>query len=465
MDIQPGNAQWQGTRDEQQDAFGFIGFDNPGLCAHAGVMLVLADGMGGMSGGRQASLLAVERMMAAYGAKRADEPIPRALERALQAANQAVYALARAGAGEGQVGTTLVAVVARGAELHWVGVGDSRLYHYRAADDTLTQCTDDHTYANQLLRRVAAGALSPEAAAGDPDRQALASFLGLSQIPEVDRNVHPVHLAPGDRLLVVSDGVYGVLPEAELKALVRQDPQAAADALIQAVRALARPEQDNATAALLGLADAGRARDPAPGLPVRAAAVGQGARPVRGKRPVIALSLALLALLLAAALGGYLLWSDDGPAAPPAVSAPQAPGTPGLTPPSATATGIEAGTGSGAGSGTGMGRGTGASQDTTLAPVPAPQPEPGRPPVRGAPADTGDAPLPAPPPGEGQAKPRGAAAADPARPSIGSAAESAAQAPTGKPAAGLDHRSGRPGGGWRPAVGRPSGRPGAPQSA
>ncbi|AUB81612.1 PP2C family protein-serine/threonine phosphatase [Candidatus Thiodictyon syntrophicum] len=326
MDIQPGNAQWQGTRDEQQDAFGFLGFDHPALRAHGGVLLVLADGMGGMSGGRQASRLAVERMMAAYGAKQADESIPRALERSLQAANQAVYALACAREGEGEVGTTLVALVARGAELHWVGVGDSRLYHYRAADDTLIQCTDDHTYANQLLRQVAAGTLSPEAAAGDPDRQALASFLGLAQIPAIDRNLHPVHLAPGDRLLLVSDGVYGVLPEADLKALVRQDPQAAADALIQAVRALARPEQDNATAALLGLAEDGHERGSAPGRPARPAAPATGARPAWRRRPVIA---ALLALLLAALLGLSLGWKYLQPAAPGAVSdPPQAEGQP-----------------------------------------------------------------------------------------------------------------------------------------
>lgn len=256
MDLSPGNAQWQGARPEQQDAFGFLGFGNPELMAHGGVLVVLADGMGGMSGGRQASRLAVERMMGAYAQKHPDEPIPKALERSLQLANHAVYELACAGDGEGQQGTTLVAAVVRGAELHWVGVGDSRLYHYRAADDTLTQCTDDHTYANQLLRKVAAGALDPEQAAGDPDRHALSSYLGLGTIPELDANRHPVHLGPGDRLLLCSDGIHGVLELQEIQALLRQAPQAAADALIQAVQAKGIERQDNATVALLGMAQA-----------------------------------------------------------------------------------------------------------------------------------------------------------------------------------------------------------------
>jgi protein phosphatase len=90
MDIRPGNAQWQGTRGEQQDAFGFVGFEDPALSAHGGVLVVLADGMGGMSNGRQAGRLACERMMTAYAEKGADEPIGRALERALAAATQAV---------------------------------------------------------------------------------------------------------------------------------------------------------------------------------------------------------------------------------------------------------------------------------------------------------------------------------------------------------------------------------------
>ncbi len=123
MDIRPGNAQWQGTRSEQQDAFGFVGFEDAALRAHGGVLAVLTDGMGGMSNGRQAGRLACERMMTAYAGKGADEPIGRALERALTAANQAVYRLALEGGGEGQVGTTLVAAAVRGSRVALGGRG------------------------------------------------------------------------------------------------------------------------------------------------------------------------------------------------------------------------------------------------------------------------------------------------------------------------------------------------------
>jgi PPM family protein phosphatase len=300
MDIRPGNAQWQGTRSEQQDAFGFVGFEAPALSAHGGDLVVLADGMGGMSRGRQAARLACERMMTAYAEKSQDEPVAQALERALTAANQAVYRLALEGEGEGEVGTTLVAAVVRGAELHWVGVGDSRLYRYRAEDDSLTACTTDHNFANQLLFQVAAGALGPVEAAAHPDRQALTSFLGLEVIPEIDRNLHPVHLAPGDRLLLCSDGVHGVLSEADLRLLLRQDAQAAADALIGAVKALDLPDQDNATVAILGIEPDAPADAPPPISDARHA----GRRRSWG---LIALVLGgLLLVLIGALIGGYL---------------------------------------------------------------------------------------------------------------------------------------------------------------
>ena len=302
MDLTPGNAQWQGTRSEQQDAFGFLGFDQPDLRSHGGVLLVLADGMGGMSGGGRASRLAVERMMAAYATKTPDEPVPRALERALQAANRAVYELACASEGEGEVGTTLVAVSVRGVELNWVSVGDSRLYHYRAGDDSIAQCTDDHTLVNEHLRKLATGAADPGEA---PQRDALVSYLGLAQIPEIDRNRYPLHLGPGDRVLLCSDGIHGVLEETAIRTLMRGDSQGAAEGLVAAVRAQGRESQDNATAAILGLEGTGESTRRSPRLEVR---------PAGEERPKRRLAIPLMAVAAIVLVGliGYLVPNRDG---------------------------------------------------------------------------------------------------------------------------------------------------------
>jgi len=302
MELRPGNAQWIGRREEQQDSFGFAGFDQPAFRAHAGVLVVLADGMGGMSNGREAGRLAVQQMMAAYREKGPDESIPDALMRGLTTANRSVYALACGSEGEGNVGTTLVAAAVCGEDLFWVAVGDSRLYLYRHADDSLTQCTQDHNHGNELLLRVATGELSRETVASDPDREALTSFVGMAEIPQVDRNLRPLVLAPGDRLLLCSDGVHGVLGAAELQQALTLDAQPATDALIAAVKAKAIDTQDNATAAVLVCL--------AVGTPEGGSGSGE-------RRPWRAIAFTTLGVLSALGIGlGIWLWTAGPRAAP-----------------------------------------------------------------------------------------------------------------------------------------------------
>lgn len=263
MALEFGNAQWIGRRAKQQDTFAFIGLEEPDLCRHAGVLAIVADGMGGLLRGSEASRLAVQAMRSAYLSKRPDESIPDALTRSLKMANSAVYELAQHSGGEGSVGTTLVAATVYNSALYWVAAGDSRLYLYRAANDSLTQCTEDHNYGNALLHQVQTGTLRREAIIGDPDWQALTSFLGMAEIPFVDRNVRPLALAPGDRLILCSDGVYGALDENELKACLNPDAQATSDALMEAVKHKGIAGQDNATVAVLGCAEP---TDPTPGI-------------------------------------------------------------------------------------------------------------------------------------------------------------------------------------------------------
>lgn len=251
MELRPGNAQWIGRRAEQQDAFGFCGFTQDWHRGEGGVLAVLADGMGGMEAGGAASRLAVRTLMAVFDGRGPDEPVPEALSRALDETNRAVYDLACQGAGEGNTGTTLVAAAVQDGRLHWVAVGDSRLYLYRGADATLTQCSRDHNHLADLMQEVAQGRLNRAQAETDPDAAALTSFVGMAEIPRVDSNLRPLALAPGDRLLLCSDGVHGVLTPAEIAAALRLEAQAGAAALIAAVKAKALETQDNATAATL----------------------------------------------------------------------------------------------------------------------------------------------------------------------------------------------------------------------
>jgi len=205
--------------------------------------------MGGLAKGREASLIAKDAMLREYEQKSLAEPIPEALNRSLIAANGAVFEMARLDGREGEVGTTLVAAVIKDNELYWVSVGDSRIYLWRQGK--LTQLSMDHDFKLYLSREVRNGNLSLEEAENHPERDALVSYLGLKELTEVDRNEEPLILEVGDRVLLCSDGLYNAISEEEISQLISDHPQDAADALIEAVIAKGKHNQDNVTVAIL----------------------------------------------------------------------------------------------------------------------------------------------------------------------------------------------------------------------
>lgn len=248
MIIHPGNCQHIGARNSQQDAFGFSDKDDLAFVAHGGVLTVVADGMGGMANGGEASHLAVRTFLYVYMAKQPNEAVPTAMLRALDEANQAVITLSHQ-VGEEKVGTTLVAAVIHGDALHWVSVGDSRLYLWR--NGQLTQLSEDHIYANDLDRDAANGNISREDAENHPERRSLTSYLGLIPLELIDHNPELFPLFAGDRLLLCSDGLYAALEEIEIAPLFYREAQQTAEDLIALVLAKDRPNQDNLTAAIL----------------------------------------------------------------------------------------------------------------------------------------------------------------------------------------------------------------------
>lgn len=240
-----GNAQALGARAEQQDSFAFSMIDSAVAGRQGGVLVLVADGMGGGDRGGEASQAAVGRFLAAFEPGDAAEPMGSALVRALREANEAVLEIA-GNSPNGLVGTTLVAAVVVPQGLHWISVGDSRLYLLR--NGRLTRVTTDHNVADELTRKVAKGEVSPEVAAADPERNALTSFLGLEELELIDRNLRTFPLRHGDRLLLCSDGLYNGLSAAELVYGLANGASLDPRALVDAVVAKARQSQDNLTA-------------------------------------------------------------------------------------------------------------------------------------------------------------------------------------------------------------------------
>lgn len=340
-----GNAQHVGRREYQQDAFGFSNPFDEAFTAHAGLLAVVADGMGGLEQGDAASRYAVQAFLDAYRMKTPEEPIAQALERGVHAAQQAVLGVQRELSLEMQCGTTLVAAVWFQNQLQWVAVGDSALYLCRQGQ--WTRLNELHTYGRHLDSRAAFGEITREQAQADPQREALTSYLGIPELTEIDRSLRPITVVESDWVLLSSDGLYKSLSLLEVPEALHGSMQERCDTLLQAVLARGLHEQDNVTVVALAY-DPGRvpatvapqqqpqqqqqapagppptvvATAPAPSaLPPVAPAAQLHLPRRRSKVPLAALG----AVLLAAA--GYFVFRTTccSPPAPPVVAAPPKP--------------------------------------------------------------------------------------------------------------------------------------------
>lgn len=183
-----------------------------------GIFLV-ADGMGGHAAGEIASALAADAVAGslaeAYDAGVGVEEIPEALQRAVHAAHGDILAYCAQHRAARGMGTTLTAcVVTPDGACRIAHVGDSRLYRLR--DRTLEQLTHDHTW---VQREVDAGRLSPAAARRHSLSHILTRVLTDDPAPpEIDLPVRSV--APGDLLLLMTDGLYNMLDDGAIAEIV-----------------------------------------------------------------------------------------------------------------------------------------------------------------------------------------------------------------------------------------------------
>ncbi|MDR1873949.1 MAG: protein phosphatase 2C domain-containing protein [Synergistaceae bacterium] len=213
LSVIPRNAQHQGRREEQQDAFAFsdpAGVEN----VHAGFLALVADGMGGMSFGKEAAQTAIRAFLDAYAAKARDESIPAALKRAARQANGAVRNFAEEHAEVGETGTTLAAAVIHDDLLYWLSVGDSRIY--RLNDNSITKLNEEHNLNNKLRRLADQGLIDEEEALDHPQKEALTSYIGIEDLWEIDMPDRPLRLHAGDQIILCSDGLYKALSDAEI---------------------------------------------------------------------------------------------------------------------------------------------------------------------------------------------------------------------------------------------------------
>ncbi|MCC6386637.1 MAG: serine/threonine-protein phosphatase [Dehalococcoidia bacterium] len=208
------------------------------LPGHTGwTLLVVADGVGGQARGDWASRVATETL-AAHVAEALDPADPgMSLASGIAAANEAVFAGEDA---SGRPATTMVCALVRDGRAWWANVGDSRIYVVRRG--MAEQLSADHSWVAEQVR---AGRLTEDEAAKSSQRNIITRSIGFERDVRADRG--EVALRAGDRLLLCSDGVHGVISRAELARIAREGTaRDAAEALVAAARAAGAP--DNATA-------------------------------------------------------------------------------------------------------------------------------------------------------------------------------------------------------------------------
>ena len=213
-------------RTENQDNFGKFPEGNLDLAAPKGQLFIVADGMGGHEGGREASEMAVQIVQESYFGDTADS-IPKRLENAILKANMSIYEFSTNHPRFMSMGTTCSVLVLKDDRAYIGHVGDSRIYRITAS--AIEQLTDDHSKVAELHRR---GVISKEEARYHPERSYLYRAVGVRPITEVDL-IDDMPINADEYYLLCSDGLINHVEDSEMKNIVlSHEPQEACEALV-----------------------------------------------------------------------------------------------------------------------------------------------------------------------------------------------------------------------------------------
>ncbi len=172
-------------------------------------LLVVADGMGGAAAGDLASAVAIDTLQRIDGPA-AGELMLEVLAGAIHKANDRIADLVEADSNLDGMGTTVTGAMFDGVELGMVHIGDSRAYRLR--DGHLERLTHDHSWVQSLVDE---GKISEAEAAYHPHRSLLLKVLNGQ--PANDPDLSMVQVQAGDRLMFCSDGVCGLVDDAEIE--------------------------------------------------------------------------------------------------------------------------------------------------------------------------------------------------------------------------------------------------------
>lgn len=227
-----GHASLSGARTRNEDYCAGVTPEGAEL-ENKGILVAVADGVGGHANGREASEYCVRSLLADYYATPDTWSVPQALDKVIAALNRWLYAHTRRARETAGMATTLSALVLRGRRYVIAHVGDTRVYRFRPGlrAGELVQLTSDHVWEHPELKSV------------------LSRAVGLDAGLTVD--YADGELSVGDLFLLASDGVWGTLGDARLAKLLESAANADDLAAAVATAAVDAGAEDNCTALVL----------------------------------------------------------------------------------------------------------------------------------------------------------------------------------------------------------------------
>lgn len=179
-----------------------------------GPLLIVADGMGGYTGGEYASTMVVDTIVDVI--EKADIITVEVLREAILEANRMVFEKSQSYKELEGMGTTAVVAYVKEDTLLWAHVGDSRLYIY--GDSQLRRMTNDHSMVQELVN---AGTITEAEVIHHPKRNMLTRAIGVYDTVEVDTGMVEVH--EGERILLCSDGLSGYIEESRIEEILSEE--------------------------------------------------------------------------------------------------------------------------------------------------------------------------------------------------------------------------------------------------
>lgn len=237
-----------GRRESQQDSFAYSDVENEAIINEKGVLLIVADGMGGLANGAEVSSLTAVSMLQYFDHFMQSDNIAEELRNMVNYANNEVNKFL----GEEQIGkcgSTLVATLIKNHQIYWISVGDSSIF--LCHDNQIERINPLHNYAEDLKEMVLRGEISEEEAAMHPKRAALTSYIGAGAITHISQNEEPIPFTSGDRLILASDGIFGTASIEEMEDMMRYDVEEAALKLKYLIESKNKRNQDNYTAIIM----------------------------------------------------------------------------------------------------------------------------------------------------------------------------------------------------------------------